>query len=180
MTQLFSPKTSPLNAQRKWDSMLGTTQDRNLVWSSSSGSFTNAHDNKMWLRLAHRGLRLRGNDRQEQDSSCRLCGQTRESQHHLLTCDTINPFRTAVLRLLQATHMDMATFAYPGTWLTCVDAKGTKLTTVQTGLIKIHWNIIYQHMTKQKLDKKRFSNKDVARDYARVVAQRIQVPTNQT
>jgi len=172
MTRIFTPKTKPPNSPAKWDAILGKQCDWPATWKSISDQFISAHDNKTWLRLAHRGLRLRGNDKSEQDPTCRLCGNGRQSHHHLLVCPAA--FRTTVLKLLRATHMNLDSFSYPDTWLTCLNANNQRHSAVQTGIIKIHWNTIYQHITKQTLDMKRFHTNDVSRDFARLVTQRIQ------
>eukprot|EP00965_Chrysotila_dentata_P233694 6199738-Pleurochrysis_carterae.AAC.1 len=65
--------------------------------------------------------------------------------------------------------MDLSSFSYPDTWLACIEANDKRFTAVQTGIIKINWNTIHQHMTEQKLDRKRFSTQDALRDLARTL-----------
>eukprot|EP00965_Chrysotila_dentata_P258488 6213236-Pleurochrysis_carterae.AAC.1 len=173
MTDLFTNNTGPPSCQRKWEQILHTTIAWKKVWRTMSNAFSNPHDTKTWHKFAHRSLRLNSNDKSIDDRKCRLCKQTRESHAHLLTCSQLNPFRRLVLRLLQASGMNLNTFAYPQTWLTCLDTQSEPLNTFQVACITIHWNILYKHMTKQKLDNTAFLNATVMRDYTRTIADRI-------
>eukprot|EP00965_Chrysotila_dentata_P260365 6213878-Pleurochrysis_carterae.AAC.2 len=69
--------------------------------------------------------------------------------------------------------MDLNSFAYPYTWLTCLDIQNDPLSTIQVACITVYWNMIYKHMTKQKLDNKAFNNVSAIKDYVRTLANRI-------
>eukprot|EP00965_Chrysotila_dentata_P155547 5139523-Pleurochrysis_carterae.AAC.1 len=70
--------------------------------------------------------------------------------------------------------MDLEAFSFPNTWLTCLDSNNNPLNNVQTALITIHWNIVYKHMTRQKMDNKPFNSNTAQKDYCRLLAHRIQ------
>eukprot|EP00965_Chrysotila_dentata_P204372 6182287-Pleurochrysis_carterae.AAC.2 len=73
--------------------------------------------------------------------------------------------------MLQETGLDLNTFAYPITWLTCLNKSNEPLTNVQVALITIHWNVLYKHMIKQKLDNVTFNDTAATmKEYARTVA----------
>eukprot|EP00965_Chrysotila_dentata_P199893 6179652-Pleurochrysis_carterae.AAC.3 len=141
------------------------------MWRTLSNSFSNPHDSKTWFKLAHRALRLNGNDKTTTSNKCRL--SERESHVHLLTCNKLNALRRLVLQLLLATGMELDDFSYPYTWLTCLDKNNEPLNKLQVALITIHWNFLYKHMTKQKLDKKMFNDTAAMKDYARTVSHRF-------
>eukprot|EP00965_Chrysotila_dentata_P256122 6212440-Pleurochrysis_carterae.AAC.3 len=138
-----------------------------------SNNLSNPYDTKTWFKLIHRNLRLNSNDKAVNTNRCRLCEQARESHAHLLTCSKLNHMRRFVLKLLRATGLDLDSFAYPQTWLTCLNEHNEPLNNVQVALITIHWNVLYKHMTKQKLVNRTFSDRAALKDYARTVAHRI-------
>eukprot|EP00965_Chrysotila_dentata_P021111 699355-Pleurochrysis_carterae.AAC.2 len=129
------------------------------VWRTLSNCFSNPYDTKTWFRCVHRSLQLNSNDKSVNSRKCRLCDHTKESHAHLLTCSEQNTLRRLVLKLLQATGLDLYSFAYPYTWLTCLDAQNKPLNEVQVALITIHWNTgMHSTMTKQKLDNQTFND----------------------
>eukprot|EP00965_Chrysotila_dentata_P258235 6213152-Pleurochrysis_carterae.AAC.2 len=174
MTTLFTTNTGRPSCQRKWEQILPINVDWKKMWRTLSNSFSNPYDSKTWFKLSHRALRLNGNDRAINSNKCRLCEHIRESHAHFLTCNKLNDTRRRlVLQLLSATGMDLDTFFSPYTWLTCLDKHNQPLNEVQVALVTIHWNILYKHMTKQKLDNKTFDDTAAMKDYARAVSHRI-------
>eukprot|EP00965_Chrysotila_dentata_P188502 6172776-Pleurochrysis_carterae.AAC.1 len=170
MTLLFTPKAGPPSCQNKWDQILHTQIEWKKVWCTLSNNFSNPYDTKTWFKLIHRGLRLNGNDKTVNNNRCRLCNQARESHVHLLTCNKLNHLRRLVLKLLRATGLNLDFFAYPQTWLTCLNEHNEPLNNVQVALITIHWNVLYKHMTKQKLDNKTFCDRAALKEYARTIS----------
>ena len=102
-TKFRSRESSPPNCEAKWAEVL---QDPNIpwlkIWRSIGCIFTSPRDEKTWLLLLHRALRLRGRDSREPDRTCRMGCRTRESQLHLLHCRYLEPLRQAALDILRA------------------------------------------------------------------------------
>jgi len=130
----------PTLLRTKWEHILKININWGKMWRTLSNSFSNPHDSKTWFKLAHRALRLNGNDKTTTSNKCRL--SERESHVHLLTCNKLNALRRLVLQLLLATGMELDDFSYPYTWLTCLDKNNEPLNKLQVALITIHWNFL--------------------------------------
>jgi len=148
-SSLFTTNTGPPARQRTWEQILGIDLQWKRVWRTLSNNFSNPHDSKAWFKSAHRALRLNSNDKTVSQKKCRSCELTRESYAHFLTCAKLNTLRRLVPQKLQAAGLDLNSFDYPHTRLTCLDQHGEPLNDVQVALTIIHWNALYKHMTKQ-------------------------------
>ena len=180
ITKCLPKRVKPPNAEQAWKAKL---QIKNLpfrkVWQATGTYLTSPADERVALKIKHRGLFLRGTNSKAKKTKCRFCHKTKETMDHLPVCPNLEPYRKTVLKLLAAVDCDVANIHPTVTWLLGItwnnDPKTCNpLTELERAILIISWRVLYRHMTLLDLGKtKKIKMKSLQKDLGRTLMSRI-------